>query len=266
MIQTTLKTIILISALFFATSVNAKVVSEKVEYKENGQTLEGFMIYDTAKVKPGKTPGMVIVHDWMGVSDYVKMRGEQMAKLGYVAFVADIYGKDSRPKDGKEAGEYAGKYRNGDRKNLRARTEAAYNEIKKNKNVDLGKISAMGYCFGGTAVLEMARMGLPLAGVVSFHGGLSAMNMDDAKNIKGKVLVLHGAIDPYVKAEEVQGFQKEMDGANVDYQFVAYSGAVHAFTEPHVGNDIKTGAAYNEKADKRSFIAMENFMKEVNSK
>lgn len=255
-----------IAALIFVAGANAKIVTEKVDYKEGGQTLEGFMIYDSARVKPGKAPGMVIVHDWMGVSDYVKMRGEQMAKLGFVAFVADIYGKDTRPKDAKEAGEFAGKYRNGDRKNLRARSEAAFNELKKNKNVDPAKISAMGYCFGGTAVLEMARMGLPVAAVVSFHGGLSPMNMDDAKNIKGKILVLHGAIDPYVKAEEVAQFQKEMDGANVDYQFIAYSGAVHAFTEPHVGNDIKTGAAYNEKADKRSFIAMENFMKEVNAK
>lgn len=266
MIQKMIKSVTLMSAIVFAVSAKAKIITEKVDYKENGQALEGFVIYDNAQVKPGKTPGIVIVHDWMGVGEYVKMRGEQMAKLGYVAFVADIYGKDTRPKDGKEAAEFAGKYRNGDRKNLRARAEAAFNELKKNKNVDSKKISAIGYCFGGTAVLEMARMGLPVAGVVSFHGGLSAVNMDDANNIKGQVLVLHGAIDPYVKAEEVQAFQKEMDRANVDYQFVAYAGAVHAFTQPHVGKDIKTGAAYNEKADKRSFIAMENFMKEVNSK
>lgn len=266
MTQKVLKIVSFFSAIIFVAASNAKIVTEKVDYKEGGQTLEGFVIYDSEQVKPGKTPGIVIVHDWMGVSDYVKMRGEQMARLGFVAFVADIYGKDTRPKDAKEAGDFAGKYRGGDRKNLRSRSEAAFNELKKNKNVDQSKISAIGYCFGGTAVLEMARMGLPVASVVSFHGGLSPMNMDDAKKIKGKVLVLHGAIDPYVKTEEIAQFQKEMDGAGVDYQFVSYSGAVHAFTQPQAGNDIKTGAAYNEKADKRSFIAMENFLKEVNIK
>jgi dienelactone hydrolase len=243
----------------------SKVISEKVEYTEGTNKLEGFIVYDSAKTTGSKKlPGMVIVHDWMGVGDYVKMRAEQMAQLGYVAFVADIYGKGVRPKDAKEAGALAGQFKSGDRKSLRARAEAAYNELKKNKFVDTKKISAMGYCFGGTAVLEMARMGLPLKAVISFHGGLSAVNEEDAKNIKAKLLVMHGAIDPYVKPEEVAGFQKEMNDANVDYQFISYSGAVHAFTEKHAGTDIKTGAAYNEKADNRSFAAMKTFLEEVN--
>lgn len=256
---------LLLIAILSGQVVFAKVVSEKVEYTEGTNKLEGFVIYDSAKVKAGKKlPGMVIVHDWMGVSDYVKMRAEQMAELGYMAFVADIYGQGVHPKDVNEAGALAGKFKEGDRKSLRARSEAAFNELKKNKNVDTNKISAMGYCFGGTAVLEMARMGLPLKSAISFHGGLAAANPADAKNIKAQVLVMHGAIDPYVKADEVAAFQKEMEEAKVDYQFIAYSGAVHAFTEKHVGTDIKTGAAYNEKADKRSFAAMKNFLSELN--
>ena len=126
--------------------------------------------------------------------------------------------------------------------------------------------AAIGYCFGGTTVLELARSGADVKGVVSFHGGLSTTNTKDAKKIKSKVLVLHGAIDPYVKPEEVANFQQEMNDANVDYQFVAYSGAVHAFTEPAAGKNVKSGAAYNEKADKRSFEAMKAFFAEIFSK
>lgn len=261
-----MKSILILAASLLTCSLSsAKVVNEKIEYKEGSTTLEGYIYFDNDKTKGSKKlPGVVIVHDWMGVSDYVKMRAEQMASLGYVAFVADIYGKGVRPKDAKEAAALAGQYRDGDRKVLRARAESAYNSLKKSKLVQPEKISAMGYCFGGTTVLEMARMGLPLKGVLSFHGGLSTTNPADAKNIKTPLLVMHGAIDPYVKPEEVLAFEKEMNDANVDYQFIAYSGAVHAFTQKHVGTDIKTGAAYNEAADKRSFAAMKTFLAEVN--
>lgn len=260
-----MKFLIVLCSLFAVQIGFAKVIREKVEYKEGSTTLEGFIVFDNTKTQGGKKlPGVVIVHDWMGVGDYVKMRAEQMAGLGYVAFVADIYGKGIRPKDTKEAGALAGKFKEGDRKSLRARAEAAFNELKKSKLVNPERISAMGYCFGGTTALEMARMGLPLKGAVSFHGGLSTATPADAKTIKTQVLVLHGAIDPYVKSDEVAAFQKEMDDAHVDYQFIAYSGAVHAFTEKHVGLDIKTGAAYDEKADRRSFVALKSFLGEVN--
>lgn len=258
-----MKMILVLVAVFTSSSSFAKIVNEKIEYKEGDTTLEGFVYYDNAKAGK-KLPGVVIVHHWMGVGDYVKMRAEQMAKLGYIAFVADIYGKGVRPKDAKEASALASKFREGDRKSLRARAEAAFNELKKNKNVNPEKISAMGYCFGGTTVLEMARMGLPLKGALSFHGGLNTTNPADAKNIKTPLLVMHGAIDPFVKPEEVAAFQKEMNDANIDYQFVAYSGAVHSFTEKEAGDDTAKGAAYNEKADKRSFADMKTFLDEVN--
>ena len=244
-------------------SAQAKVKIENVVYKDGEAILEGFVAYDSSKIK-NKAPGVIVVHDWMGVSDYTKMRAEQLAEMGYVAFVADIYGKGIRPKDAKEAGQLAGQYKAGDRKLLRARANAAYEELKKNKYVDGNKISATGYCFGGTTVLEMARAGLPLKGVVSFHGGLAASNPNDAKNIKLKILVLHGAIDPFVPANEVVAFQKELNEAKVDYQFISYSGAVHAFTQKAAGDDITKGAAYNEKADTRSYLAAKVFLEEVN--
>lgn len=243
---------------------SAKIKSETIEYKDGESVLEGVLVYDDALVKKKKLPGVVIVHNWMGVGDYVKMRAEQMAQLGYVAFAADIYGKGVRPKDAKEAGALAGKFKEGNRKDMRSRGMAAYKFLAADKRVDSSKISAMGYCFGGTAALEMARQGLDLKGVVTFHGGLSSVTPDDAKNIKTRVLVLHGAVDPFVPAAEVAQFQKEMNDAKVNYEFTAYSGAVHAFTEKEAGNDPGKGAAYNETADKRSFLAMKEFLAEVN--
>ncbi|MGZ3690952.1 MAG: dienelactone hydrolase family protein [Pseudobdellovibrio sp.] len=257
--------LLLVITMLMASTVFAKVKSEVVEYKEGDNALEGVRYYDTSILaKKKKLPGIVIVHDWMGLGDNVKMRGEQLAELGYVAFVADIYGKGVHPKDAKEAGSLAGKFKAGDRKDLRARATAAFNVLADDKRVDANKISAMGYCFGGTTALEMARIGLPLTGVVSFHGGLTSVKPDDAKNIKAKLLVLHGAIDPNVPPAEVAQFEKELNDAKVNYEFVAYSGAVHAFTIKDAGNDISKGAAYNEQADKRSFVAMKNFLEEVN--
>lgn len=258
-----MKHLYLVATLFFSLISLAKVSVEKVEYKDGDTVLEGMLVVDTAKLKNKKGSGVVVFHDWKGVGPYVQMRAEQLADMGYVAFVADVYGKGVRPKDNKEAGAQAGKYK-GDRKLMRSRVKAAYDELAKSKYVIDDKISATGYCFGGTAALEGARMGLPLKGVVSFHGGLSSPTPEDAKNIKAKILVLHGAIDPNVSPDEVAAFQKEMNEAKVDYQFTAYANAVHSFTHKDAGNDISKGAAYNELADKRSFVAAKNFLEEVN--
>jgi dienelactone hydrolase len=258
-----MKHLYVVATFLFSMTAFAKVSVEKVEYKDGDTVLEGMLVVDTAKLKNKKGPGVVVVHDWKGVGPYVQMRAEQLAEMGYVAFVADIYGKGVRPKDNKEAGAQAGKFKS-DRKLLRARVKAAYDELAKSKNVETDKISATGYCFGGTAALEGARMGLPLKGVVSFHGGLASPTPEDAKNIKAKILVLHGAIDPNVPPAEVAGFEKEMNDAKVDYQFTAYANAVHSFTHKDAGNDITKGAAYNELADKRSYLAAKNFLEEVN--
>jgi dienelactone hydrolase len=239
---------------------HAKVQSQTITYKQGKVELEGYLAWDDAG--PAKRPGVLVVHDWMGISDHTKKEADRLAELGYVAFAADIYGKGVRPTDPKSAGEQAGKFKS-DRKLLRARARAALDVLAKNKNVDASKIAAIGFCFGGTTALELARDGAPLAGVVSFHGGLSTPTPADAKNIKGKVLVLHGADDPNVPPDEVAAFQKEMRDAGVDWQFVAYGGAVHAFTVPAAGNDNSKGAAYNANADARSWQAMKDFFAEI---
>jgi dienelactone hydrolase len=229
-------------------------------YKTGTEEAEGYL--SMPRKITGNMSAVLIIHDWMGPSEFTQKKADEIAELGYVAFAADIYGKESRPKNIKEAAALAGKYKN-DRDELRRRVRAAYDVLRSTKGVDPKKIVVMGYCFGGTAALELARAGAELAGVVSFHGGLSNPNPADAKNIKGKALIMHGALDPFVKAEEVAAFQKEMNDAGVDYQFIFYSGAVHAFAIPGAGNDPKIGAAYNAVADRRSWVEFKNFMKEV---
>lgn len=241
-------------------NVQAALRTEVVEYKHGDVVLEGYLAYDDA-VK-GKRSGVIVVHEWWGLNPYARMRTEQLAKLGYIAFAIDMYGKGVRAKDSKEAASLAGLYR-ADRPLMRARANAGLEVLKKHPLTDVNRIAAIGYCFGGTVVLEMARSGAELAGVVSFHGGLSTPNPSDAKNIKGKVLVLHGADDPAVPTDQVIAFQDEMRKAGVDWQMVSYGGAVHSFTNPEAGNDPSRGAAYNEKADNRSWEAMKTFFGEI---
>lgn len=238
----------------------AKIVTQKIEYKDGASVLEGYLAYDDKH--QAKRPGVVVVHDWMGLGEYSERRARELAGLGYVAFAADIYGKGVRPKNSQEASELAGKYK-GDRNMLRKRANAALAILKAQTQVDGSHLAAMGYCFGGTTVLEMARSGADLKAVVSFHGGLDSKTPQDAKNIKAKLLILHGALDPYVPVADLEAFIKELNNTQVDYQFISYSGAVHAFTHPEAGNDITKGAAYNEAADKRSFQAMKTFFAET---
>lgn len=221
--------------------------------------MEGFVAYDDALAGP--RPGVLIVHQWLGLTNYEKHRAEQLAQLGYVAFCADIYGKGARPKNMAEAGALAGKYKS-DRQLLRARVNAALAELKKNELVDTNRIAAIGYCFGGTTVIELALSGAELNGVVSFHGGLDAPNPADARNIKCKVLALAGADDPFQKPDDLAAFENEMRDAKVDWQITFYGGAVHAFTQPDPGF-VNAGAHYNEKADKRSWQAMQDFFAEI---
>jgi dienelactone hydrolase len=247
--------------LLWTVAAQAAIKTEVVEYKDGDTVLEGYLAYDTAKTFV-KRPGVVIVHDWMGLRENAKMRAEMMAKLGYVAFAADIYGKGVRPNGFDEARKLATQFKS-DRAVLRRRALAALDALKKAHEVEPKRIVAMGYCFGGTTVLEMARAGAPLAGVVSFHGGLSTPTPDDAKNIHGKVLVLTGADDPNVPPSEVQAFEEEMRKGSVDYEVVSYGGAVHSFTIKEAGDDNSKGAAYNAKADARSWQAMKDFFGEV---
>jgi dienelactone hydrolase len=205
---------------------------------------------------------VLVVHQWKGLGDYEKKRSEMLAKLGYNVFAVDIYGRGIRPNNPTDAGALAGKYK-ADRGLLRARAQAGLEVLIKHSLTDVRRVAAIGYCFGGTTALELARSGAEVAGVVSFHGALGTPNPSDARNIKGKVLALHGADDPFVPAAEVAAFEDEMRQAKVDWQLVGYGNAVHSFTDWGAGNDNAKGAAYNEKADRRSWEAMKNFFAEI---
>jgi dienelactone hydrolase len=222
--------------------------------------LEGFLAYDDSITGP--RPGVLLVHDWTGLQDYAKDRAKMIAGLGYVAFAADIYGKGVRPTDPKDCADQAGKYKN-DLPLLRRRVSAGLNELKRQKNVDPDKLAAIGFCFGGTSVLELARSGADVKGVVTFHGGLSTTMPAAPGAVKAKLLILHGGDDPFVKPAEVEGFKKEMADAKADMKFIAYPGAVHSFTKKEAGSDPSKGQAYNEKADKESWAEMKKFFNEI---
>ena len=250
-----------LSLLFFLTiNADAAVKTALVEYTQGNVVLEGYLAWDDSST--AQRPGVLIVHEWTGINDHMRQRAEMLAKLGYVAFAADIYGKGIRPAAQPEAAKTAGIYKN-DRPLMRARAAAGLAELRRHKLTDPARVAAIGYCFGGTTVLELARSGADVNGVISFHGGLSTPTPQDARNIRGKVLALHGADDPFVKPDEVAAFQDEMRKGGVDWQFISYSKAVHSFTNKAAGNDNSKGAAYNEKADLRSWEAMKQFFAEI---
>jgi dienelactone hydrolase len=256
-----MKTLFLwIMTAMIAAQAQAEIKKEPIEYKHGDTVLEGYLAYDDAI--QGKRPGVVVVHEWRGLNDYAKRRAEQLAELGYIAFALDMYGKGVYAKDHDEAGKLSGVYRS-DRKLMRERAKAGLEILKRHPMTDQSRMAAIGYCFGGTTVLELARSGEDLRGVVSFHGGLSNPKPEDAKNIKGRVLVLHGANDKFISSDEVSAFQEEMRNADVDWQMIFYGGAVHSFTVPEAGNDPSKGMAYNEKADKRSWEEMKRFFNEI---
>lgn len=252
--------LILLNTLFAAVAAHAAVHTESVEYRQGDTVLEGFVAYDDSI--QGKRPGVIIVHQWKGLGDYEKKRAEMLAKLGYNVLAVDIYGKGVRADNPQTAATLAGKYK-GDRSLLRARVNAGLQTLKNHPLTDAGRVAAIGYCFGGTTVIELARSGADLAGVVSFHGALDSPTPADGKNIKCKVLALHGADDPFVPTADVAAFAEEMRQSRVDWQLVAYGGAVHSFTDWNAGNDNSKGAAYNEKADKRSWETMKQFFAEI---
>lgn len=232
---------------------------ERIDYKQGGVALQGYLAYDPALT--GKRPGVMIVHEWKGLNEYAQQRAEQLAGLGYVAFAVDMYGKGVLAKDHEEAGKLSGVFFN-DRKRMRERALAGLAILKKQKNVDTARLAAIGYCFGGTTVLELARAGVDLKGVASFHGNLKTPVPAKPNTVKAKVLVLHGADDAWT-AEGVAPFQAEMKAANADWQLNAYGGAVHGFTVPTAGDDPSKGMAYHADADRRSWRALMDFFGEV---
>jgi dienelactone hydrolase len=255
-----MKTLLLSLALgACAMSAQAKLVTQDLDYMDGDQALKGYLAYDDSVAK---APGILIAHQWMGLSSHEKGRAERLAKLGYVALAVDIYGPENKPADVAAAGKLAGRYK-ADRPLLRQRMLAGLSALKAQPRVDPSRIAALGFCFGGTAALELARSGADLKGVISFHGGLDSPDPSAGKAIKAKVLVLHGADDPYVPKKDIAAFEDELKAAGVDYQLVFYSQAVHAFTQKEAGDDNSKGAAYNANADRRSWKALTDFLDEI---
>jgi dienelactone hydrolase len=237
-----------------------EIHTEAVQYKHGDVVLEGFLAYE--KGTTAKRPGVVIVHEWRGHGDYVRRRAEEVAKLGYVAFAIDMYGKGVFAKDHTEAGKLAGVFQK-DRKLMRERAAAGLERLKQVDLVDPKKIAVMGYCFGGTTALELARGGYDVVAAASFHGNLSRPEGAEVKPIRAKIAVFHGAADKFAGPEQLPAFADEMTKAGADWYLVSFGGAVHSFTVKEAGDDTSTGMAYNEAADRRSWEMLKNFLTEA---
>ncbi|MEO7933759.1 MAG: dienelactone hydrolase family protein [Chthoniobacterales bacterium] len=247
-------------------SAQAKLVTQTVAYEHNGTPLTGYLAYDDAKVSPGKTPGILLIHEWWGLNDYAKSRANQLAELGYVTFAADMYGQGVTTEDPKKAGELAGQFYG---KPLMAeRAQAGLDQLKKNPSVDPAKLAAIGFCFGGSTVQALAYSGAPLVGIVSFHGGPVPAPAEVAGKVKTHFLLLNGAIDPMVPAPAKADLEKSLEAARIDYQSIDFAGALHAFTNP-AADQLATSAGltgkigYNATAAERSWKQMQIFFDEI---
>ena len=252
-----------LSTLLMATAglAQADMVSEPVSYDIYGEPYEGLLVYDNATDAP--RPGILMVPNWMGVTGNAARKAYRAGGSDYVVFVADMYGKDKQPANADEAGSLAGALRK-DRGLMRKRVNTALEVFKSQAEkvaLDTGRIGAIGFCFGGGTVLELARSGTDIGGVVSFHGNLDTPKPKDAESIKSPVLVLHGADDPSVPPEQVDAFTQEMREASVDWQLVSYGGAVHSFTDPTAKVPGKN--EYHPVVAGRAFTAMRQFFAET---
>jgi dienelactone hydrolase len=249
--------------LCLAVPALAEIKGEEVQYTAEGVTMKGYLAYDPSV--DGKRPGVLVVHEWWGHNEYARKRARMLAELGYTALAVDMYG------DGKQAAhpDDAGKFATEMFQNMpvaKARFLAALELLKKHETVDASNIGAIGYCFGGGIVLAMARMGVDLKGVVSFHGSLATQNRAKAGDVKAAVLVCTGAADPFISKEDVQNVKKEMKDAKVNFTFKSYPGAKHSFTNPdatETGKKFNLPLEYNAKADKESWNEMKAFFKRV---
>jgi dienelactone hydrolase len=249
--------------MFATAAVHAAVQAKEVSYSANGTTLKGYIAYDDA-VK-GKRPGILVVHEWWGHNEYARKRARMLAEHGYTALAVDMYG------DGKQAHhpDDAQKFSSEVAKNAvlaKARFDAAYSLISNEATVDANNIGAIGYCFGGTVALNMARIGEPLKAVVSYHGGLGTDYPAEAGKVKARIASFTGEDDPFIPAAQVAAFRQEMDKAGVNYKVVTYPGAKHAFTNPDAdkyGQEFKLPLAYNAAADKASWNEGLSFLAEV---
>lgn len=246
--------------LLAANAASAKVVTETIEYQDGDAQLQGFLVYDDAA--EGKRPGVLVVHEWWGLNDYARDRAKQLAELGYVAFALDMYGKGKLAEHPREASQWAAEIRENVQQ-WQARAQAGLDVLKSREEVDQNRLAAIGYCFGGATVCQLAYAGVGLNGVVSFHGSLPAPTTEQADQIDAKLLICHGAEDPFVPNEQVAIFQNALKEADADWQMIIYSGAEHSFTNPDADQRNINGLSYNQEADKSSWEHMKLFLKGI---
>lgn len=241
-------------------TAGAAVKTETIEYQDGDTQLTGYLSYDDTI--EGKRPGVIVVHEWWGLNDYAKRRAEMLAELGYVAFAIDMYGDDKVTEHAKEASGWMKQIT----ENVDAWQQRALQGLgvlKGREQVDPERLAAIGYCFGGATVMQMAYAGADLDGVVSFHGSLPPATQAQQEKIEAAILVAHGAADSFVPAERVDAFQAALEAAGADWQMMTYGGARHGFTNPNAGEYGIEALAYDEKADRRSWALMRDFLDEI---
>lgn len=246
--------------IFVCSAVQAQVQSRTVEYRDGETILRGHLAWDDALT--GERPGVIVVHEWWGLNDYARHRAEQLASRGYVAFAVDMYGADRVTQHGKQAGEWMRQIT----ENVDAwqrRALLGLDVLRKDPHVDPSRVAAIGYCFGGATVMQMAYAGADLKGVVSFHGSLPVLREGQAGNVKARILVVHGYDDTFVPPERVSAFQTALDQAGADWQMLIYGGTRHGFTNPDAASYGIDNLRYNPAADRRSWQAMMDFFSEI---
>jgi dienelactone hydrolase len=238
-----------------------EIRTEIVEYRDGDVVLEGYRAAPAWKdPRPGTLrPGVLVAPSWTGVNTQAKRSADRLARLGYVAFVVDVYGKANRPATPEDARKESGRYKS-DRALTRSRMRAALERLREDPLVDRARVAAIGYCFGGMCVLELARSGADVGAVVSFHGSLDAATPNEAVPIQARVLVCHGADDPRVTQDYVAGLVKEMQSRKAVWELTQYGGAVHSFTDADAGSDPSKGSAYHPVAAARAWHSMENWL------
>jgi dienelactone hydrolase len=247
----------------FAGAANAKIVGKEVSYKDDGTTLKGYVAYDDA-IK-GKRPGVIVVHEWWGHNAYARSRADMLAKLGYTAIALDMFGDGKTIDHPDDAGKMAGAI-SSNMPLMKARFLAALKTLNAEPTVDPARTGAIGYCFGGSVVLNMAREGVGLAAVAAFHAQVGGQTKAVKGKFQGRVLVANGADDKWITPESVEAFKKEMDAAGVKYKYVAYPGAIHGFTNPAatgLGEKFQIPIAYNKDADEKSWIELTTLFRET---
>ena len=236
-----------------ASAAHAAIQEREVTYNANGTALKGYIAYDDAI--QGKRPGILVVHEWWGHNDYARRRAYMLAVRGYTALAVDMYGDGKQANHPDDAGKFA-KEVNQNAALARARFEAALELVKNEKTVDAANIGAIGYCFGGSVVLNMARAGVPLKAVASFHGSLDTQQPAEQGVVKARIASFTGEDDPMIPVTQVAAFRREMEKAGISYKVVTYLGATHAFTNPaadELGRKFNLPLAYNAHADKASW-------------